>query len=72
MHLPQPYTPPTHVLKKEAQAARIAREIEGSAPTNAHVAEERRKDAEKNDGGMDEEEKYSGVQRDGHPDFQKY
>ncbi|KAI6800854.1 hypothetical protein KC361_g2108 [Hortaea werneckii] len=51
--------------QKEAQAARIAREIEGSAPTNAHVAEERRKDAEKNDGGMDEEEKYSGVQRDG-------
>lgn len=50
--------------RREAQAARIAREIEGSASTNAHVAEERRRDAERSDPGLDEEEKYSGVKRD--------
>ncbi|KAK5171388.1 poly(A)-binding protein binding protein [Saxophila tyrrhenica] len=49
--------------QREAEAARIAREIEGSAPSNAHVAEERRRDAERGE-GLDEEEKYSGVQRE--------
>ena len=49
--------------QREAEAARIAREIEGSAPANAHVAEERHRDAERGD-GMDEEEKYSGVRRE--------
>ncbi|KAK3722777.1 poly(A)-binding protein binding protein [Vermiconidia calcicola] len=49
--------------QREAEAARIAREIEGSAPSNSHVAEERRRDAERGD-GLDEEEKYSGVRRD--------
>lgn len=48
--------------RREAEAARIAAEIEGSAPANAHVAEERRTDAVGE--GLDEEEKYSGVQRD--------
>ncbi|KAK4496344.1 hypothetical protein PRZ48_012324 [Zasmidium cellare] len=47
----------------EAQADRIAREIEGSAAANPHVAEERRKDAHRDDAG-DEEEKYSGVRRE--------
>ena len=49
--------------QREAEAARIAREIEGSAPVNAHVAEERRRDTDRGD-GLDEEEKYSGVKRD--------
>ncbi|KAG9622074.1 hypothetical protein KCV04_g13411, partial [Aureobasidium melanogenum] len=49
--------------RKAAEAERIAREIERSAPVNAHVAEERRMNAEK-DGGLDEEEKYSGVRRE--------
>ena len=49
----------------EDRAARIAREIEGTAPANAHVAEERRQDAQGGDAGMDEEEKYSGVRREG-------
>lgn len=49
--------------QQEARAARIAREIEGSAPANAHVAEERRREAAAGS-GMDEEEKYSGVRRD--------
>ncbi|KAF2479994.1 hypothetical protein BDY17DRAFT_29880 [Neohortaea acidophila] len=48
---------------REAEAARIAREIEGSAPVNDHVAEERQRDADGAD-GLDEEEKYSGVKRD--------
>ena len=48
----------------EANAARIARDIEGSAPANAHIAEERQQNASRADGGMDEEEKYSGVRRD--------
>lgn len=47
--------------RKEAEAARIAREIEGSAATNSHIREERGLAAE-ND--YDEEEKYSGVRRD--------
>lgn len=51
--------------QREAEAARIAREIEGSTPADAHVAEERRRDAPREDGaGGDEEEKYSGVRRD--------
>lgn len=49
--------------RREREAERIAREIEGSAPANAHVAEERRQNTE-NDDGLDEEEKYSGVRRD--------
>lgn len=49
--------------RKQAEADRIAREIEGSAPANAHVAEERRRDANRDDGG-DEEDKYSGVRRE--------
>ncbi|KAL2011709.1 hypothetical protein VTN00DRAFT_4427 [Thermoascus crustaceus] len=49
--------------QKEAEAARIAREIENSATDNAHVREERGL-APENDGGHDEEEKYSGVRRD--------
>jgi PAB1-binding protein PBP1 len=42
--------------RRAAEAERIAREIERSAPVNSHVAEERRMNAEK-DGGLDEEEK---------------
>lgn len=49
--------------RKQAEADRIAREIEGSAPANAHIAEERRRDANRDDGG-DEEDKYSGVIRE--------
>src|SRR3978361_1342249 len=48
--------------RREAEAERIAREIEGSTSTNAHMREERGQAAE-NDGD-DEEEKYSGVRRD--------
>ncbi|KAL1304719.1 hypothetical protein AAFC00_003666 [Neodothiora populina] len=47
----------------EAEAKRIANEIERSEPVNAHVAEERRMNA-KADAGGDEEDKYSGVRRD--------
>ncbi|KAL4877154.1 hypothetical protein BJY04DRAFT_230841 [Aspergillus karnatakaensis] len=47
--------------QKEAEAARIAREIESSEADNAHVREERGLQAP--DGG-DEEDKYSGVRRD--------
>ncbi|KAL8970783.1 MAG: hypothetical protein Q9183_001361 [Haloplaca sp. 2 TL-2023] len=49
--------------RRDAEAARLAREIEGSQAENAHMREER--------GGihpedaMDEEEKYSGVRRQG-------
>ncbi|RAK82363.1 putative PAB1 binding protein (Pbp1) [Aspergillus fijiensis CBS 313.89] len=46
---------------KEAEAARIAREIEGTNTDNVHVREERGL-ASADDG--DEEEKYSGVRRD--------
>ncbi|KAK5110100.1 hypothetical protein LTR62_006234 [Meristemomyces frigidus] len=49
--------------QKEAEAQRIANEIEGSVTGNAHVAEERRVDAYQEDAG-DEEEKYSGIQRE--------
>ncbi|KAK5937942.1 poly(A)-binding protein binding protein [Knufia obscura] len=48
--------------KREAEAARIAREIESQQSTNAHVREERGHAVE-NDPG-DEEDKYSGVRRD--------
>ncbi|OAL37299.1 hypothetical protein AYO20_03475 [Fonsecaea nubica] len=48
--------------RREAEAERIAREIEGSTSTNAHIREERGQALE-ND-GEDEEEKYSGVRRD--------
>jgi len=47
---------------REAEAARIAREIEGATSTNAHVREERGQVLENE--GEDEEEKYSGVRRD--------
>ena len=47
---------------REAAAARIAREIEGTASTNTHLREERGQAVE-ND-GEDEEDKYSGVRRD--------
>ncbi|KAI9714341.1 MAG: hypothetical protein M1820_000302 [Bogoriella megaspora] len=49
--------------EKAARAAKIAREIEGSAPMNAHVAEERN-GSNPLDSGIDEEDKYSGVKRD--------
>lgn len=49
--------------RKEAEAARIAREIESSDANNAHVREERGL-APIDDSGRDEEEKYSGVRRD--------
>ncbi|EXJ82059.1 hypothetical protein A1O1_08128 [Capronia coronata CBS 617.96] len=47
--------------RREAEAERIAREIEGAASTNPHIREERGQALE-ND-GEDEEEKYSGVRR---------
>ena len=47
----------------EAQAERIAREIEGQTSSNVHVAEERGHYID--DSGMDEEDKYSGVIRGG-------
>jgi hypothetical protein len=50
--------------RRELEAERIAREIEGSAPANSHVAEERRRDAHRDDVDGDEEEKYSGVRRE--------
>lgn len=54
--------------QREAEAARIAREIEGSTAANPHVAEERRTNTQdKEDGGLDEEDKYSGVRREGAP-----
>ena len=49
--------------QREAEAARIAREIEGSVAASAHVAEERQRDADRTI-GLDEEAKYSGVQRE--------
>lgn len=51
---------PTYRVK-EAEAARIAREIEGTDIDNAHVREER--GLVSTEGG-DEEDKYSGVRRD--------
>jgi hypothetical protein len=52
--------------RRQAEADRIAREIEGSAPANSHVAEERRAEAPLDDAG-DEEDKYSGVRRESVP-----
>lgn len=48
--------------RREAEAAKIAREIERTSSTNTHLREERGQALE-NDGG-DEEDKYSGVRRD--------
>ncbi|KAI5809719.1 hypothetical protein DFH27DRAFT_157584 [Peziza echinospora] len=48
--------------QREAEAAKIAREIEGTSSKNAHIAEERGV-SYVDDSGMDEEDKYSGVQR---------
>ncbi|KAJ9358333.1 hypothetical protein DTO027B9_2524 [Paecilomyces variotii] len=53
---------------KEAEAARIAREIESGQTDNPHLREERGHVPE-ND-GLDEEEKYSGVRRDEFPPLQ--
>lgn len=49
--------------RKEAEAARIAREIETSDTSNPHMKEERGQVPVGGTGG-DEEEKYSGVRRD--------
>ncbi len=48
--------------ERERQAAKLAKEIEGTTSTNAHVREERGH-AWEND-AEDEEDKYSGVRRD--------
>ncbi|KAH6960680.1 hypothetical protein HG530_004348 [Fusarium avenaceum] len=50
-----------------AAAEKKAREIERSAPTTAHVAEERVMDYVGGDDGGDEEDKYSGVRRQDFP-----
>ncbi|KAK4992594.1 poly(A)-binding protein binding protein [Elasticomyces elasticus] len=52
--------------QRAAHAERIAREIETSNASNAHVAEERRVNSSV-DAGLDEEDRYSGVQRDTKP-----
>ncbi|EUC32192.1 hypothetical protein COCCADRAFT_6075 [Bipolaris zeicola 26-R-13] len=49
--------------ERAARAEKIAREIEGSTATNAHVREERGGYSAADDNG-DEEDKYSGVRRD--------
>ncbi|KAF2809728.1 uncharacterized protein BDZ99DRAFT_388593 [Mytilinidion resinicola] len=49
--------------ERAARAERIAREIETSSTLNSHVNEERG-NANVDDSGVDEEEKYSGVRRD--------
>lgn len=46
--------------KRQQDAERIAREIESGASSNPHVLEERNR---KDDSGMTEEDKYSGVSR---------
>lgn len=46
--------------RRQAEAERLAREIEQSSSTNAHVLEER---GVVDDSGLTEEDKYSGVQR---------
>lgn len=48
--------------RREAKAARLAREIEGQASSNAHVREERGQAVETD--YDDEEDKYSGVRRE--------
>ncbi|ROW02562.1 hypothetical protein VPNG_07860 [Cytospora leucostoma] len=51
-----------------ANAERLARQIERSAPVSSHVAEERIMDYVGGaDGGLDEEDKYSGVKRQDFP-----
>ncbi|KAJ5684701.1 uncharacterized protein N7477_001046 [Penicillium maclennaniae] len=52
--------------QKQAEAARIAREIEGQDHENAHMREERGLVAP-DSGDQDEESKYSGVQREAKP-----
>ncbi|KAI9835570.1 MAG: hypothetical protein M1819_002021 [Sarea resinae] len=49
--------------QRAAEAERIAREIEGQATANVHLAEER--GLRGDDTGIDEEERYSGVHRGG-------
>lgn len=48
--------------QREREAERLAREIEGQATTNVHVAEERGQQVQGGE-GWDEEDRYSGVQR---------
>ncbi|KAI4164474.1 MAG: hypothetical protein LQ342_001787 [Letrouitia transgressa] len=48
-------------LQREAEAERIAREIEGDPTENVHIREER--NIGTNDASLNEEEKYSGVRR---------
>ncbi|KAJ8612404.1 hypothetical protein MRB53_037445 [Persea americana] len=48
--------------KRMAEAERLAREIEGSAAPNSHVAEERAQTVQ--DDGLTEEDRYSGVRRE--------
>ncbi|KAI9878365.1 MAG: hypothetical protein M1830_001108 [Pleopsidium flavum] len=50
--------------QRAARAEKIAREIEGDSTTNVHMKEERGLTLG-DDSGMDEEERYSGVRRDG-------
>ncbi|KAK4102566.1 hypothetical protein N658DRAFT_423235 [Parathielavia hyrcaniae] len=59
----------SHPQYKErlAAAERKAREIERSAPTTAHVAEERNMDFAGGEDQRDEEDKYSGVRRQDFP-----
>lgn len=52
--------------QRQAEADRIAREIESSLPADAHIAEERTRDTTHDEGG-DEEDKYSGVRREAAP-----
>lgn len=49
--------------EREAAAIRLAQDIEGTSTSNVHMREERGMIDE--DGGLDEEEKYSGVRRQG-------
>ena len=53
--------------QKAARAERLAREIEGSTATNAHIREERGGYNAQDDSGLDEEDKYSGVRREFSP-----
>ncbi|UPX16779.1 poly(A)-binding protein binding protein [Ascochyta rabiei] len=49
--------------QRAARAERLAREIESSTASNAHVREERGGHHAQDDQGLDEEDKYSGVRR---------
>jgi hypothetical protein len=49
--------------QRAARAERLAREIESSSATNAHIREERGGQSALDDQGLDEEDKYSGVRR---------